>query len=195
MHFLSRRFHIPDHELLCIERVDARIFQITYYRDCMGCGFCGDTCCQYGVDVDLQNVARLENAPAELEQFVGRPRSEWFQDQVVLDAEYPGGGFRRTRVIDGRCIFLNRSGRGCLLHSWCLQQGIPYQQFKPLFSSLFPVTIDHGSLLPSFETLESSLICLGPGSSLYQGARADLAWYFGEELVRELDALEQFVLR
>jgi hypothetical protein len=57
------------------------------------------------------------------------------------------------------------------------------------------VTIDHGSLLPSFETLESSLICLGPGSSLYQGARADLAWYFGEELVRELDALEQFVLR
>jgi hypothetical protein len=195
VHTLSRRFHTGDYEPPCIDRVDKRIFRITYYQDCMGCSFCGDKCCQYGVDVDLQNVARLENAPAELEQFVGRPRSEWFQDQVVLDAEYPGGGFRRTQVIDGRCVFLNRSGRGCLVHAWCLQQGIPYQQFKPLFSSLFPVTIDQGSLLPSCETLESSLICLGSGNSLYRGARADLAWYFGEELVRELDALEQEVLR
>jgi len=191
MRSLSRIFPLIDHGVPCIDRVDTRIFQLKYYRDCAGCSFCGDSCCQYGVDVDLPNVARLNSAPDELEQFVGRPRSEWFEDRVVLDVEYPGGGFRRTRVIDGRCVFLNRSGRGCLVHSWCLQQGIPYQQLKPLVSSLFPVTIDQGVLLPSIESVDSSLTCLGPGSSLYCGARTDLSWYFGEELVRELDALER----
>jgi len=173
-----------------VHRVDTRIFQLTYYMHCMGCSFCNDICCQYGVDVDLENVARLQAAPQELERFVGRPRSQWFQDQVVLDPEYPGGGYRRTQVIDGRCVFLHRSGRGCLVHSWCLQQGIPYQQFKPLVSSLFPVTFDQGTLLPSEETVDGSLLCLGPGSTLYRGARDDLRWYFGEQLVQELDAME-----
>jgi hypothetical protein len=174
-----------------VDRVDTRIFQLTYYMHCMGCTYCNDICCQYGVDVDLENVARLQAAPLELEQFVGRPRSQWFQDPVILDPEYPGGGYRRTQVIDGRCVFLNRSGRGCLVHSWCLQQGIPYQQFKPMVSSLFPVTFDQGILLPSNETIEHSLACLGPGTTLYRGARDDLRWYFGDLLVRELDALEQ----
>ncbi|MFM7058617.1 MAG: hypothetical protein ACKO2P_17020 [Planctomycetota bacterium] len=174
-----------------VDRVDTRIFKLTYYRHCMDCSFCGDRCCQYGVDVDLENVARLQAAPEELEQFIGYPRSRWFQDEVTCDAEYPGGGSRKTQVIDGRCVFLNRKGRGCLLHSWCFEQGIPYQQLKPMISSLFPVTFDQGLLLPSAETLEGSLVCVGAGDTLYRGAREDLRWYFGEALVRQLDAIEQ----
>lgn len=187
---LSQPYSLTGTPSTQVDRVDTRIFQLTYYMHCMGCSFCNDICCQYGVDVDLDNVARLQAAPEELEQFVGRPRSQWFQDQVVLDPEYPGGGYRRTQVIDGRCVFLNRNGRGCLVHSWCLQQGIPYQHLKPMISSLFPVTFDQGILLPSSETVESSLACLGPGSTLYRGARDDLRWYFGEQLVQELDAIE-----
>ncbi|MEY2724278.1 MAG: hypothetical protein RLZZ458_145 [Planctomycetota bacterium] len=188
---LSREYSLRDTGTPRVNRVDTRIFQLTYYMNCMGCNFCGDICCQYGVDVDLENVARLQERAEELEEFTGRPRSQWFQHQVVPDPEYPGGGYRRTQVIDGRCVFLNRQGRGCLIHSWCLQQGLPYQQLKPMVSSLFPVTFDQGVLLPSNETIESSLVCLGPGSTLYQGARGDLLWYFGEDLVAELDQMEQ----
>ena len=129
---LSQPYSLTGTPSTQVDRVDTRIFQLTYYMHCMGCSFCNDICCQYGVDVDLDNVARLQAAPEELEQFVGRPRSQWFQNQVVLDPEYPGGGYRRTQVIDGRCVFLNRNGRGCLVHSWCLQQGIPYQHLKPM---------------------------------------------------------------
>ena len=188
---LSREYSLRDTGTPRVNRVDTRIFQLTYYMNCMGCNFCGDICCQYGVDVDLENVARLQERAEELEEFTGRPRSQWFQNQVVPDPEYPGGGYCRTQVIDGRCVFLNRQGRGCLIHSWCLQQGLPYQQLKPMVSSLFPVTFDQGVLLPSNETIESSLVCLGPGSTLYQGARGDLLWYFGEDLVAELDQMEQ----
>lgn len=174
-----------------VEHVDTRIFLLTYYMNCMGCTFCGDICCQYGVDVDLENISRLQSRAEELEAFTGRPAAQWFEDQVIPDQEYPGGGYRRTQVIDGRCVFLNRQERGCLIHSWCLQQGLPYQELKPMVSSLFPVTFEQGVLLPSIETIDRSLACAGPGGTLYRGARSDLLWYFGEELVAELDRMEQ----
>ena len=110
-----------------LKAVDRRIFALRYYMDCMGCNFCHDTCCQYGVDVDLENVA--------------------------------------------------------------LNTGGDYHDLKPLVSILFPLTFEYGVLEPSSEIQDGSVICYGEGPTVYEGSRDELLYYFGAQMVAELDAL------
>ena len=57
-----------------------------------------------------------------------------------------------------------------------------------MVSTLFPVTFGDGALLCSEELHDGSLVCAGDGPTAYAMARAELAFYFGAELVTELDA-------
>lgn len=172
-----------------IDRIDSAIFQRTYFAHCMQCSFCGDSCCQYGVDVDIENVSRIMHVADRLEPFVGSKRDEWFEDGYESDVHFPGGRVTRTKVKDGACIFLNRTGRGCLLHSFAMQEGMNFNDIKPLVSAIFPVTFAEGCLCPSDEILDNELICRDQGPSLYEGARSDLRHYFGEECIAVLDGL------
>ena len=63
------------------------------------------------------------------------------------------------------------------------------RSLKPLVSILFPVTFEHGVLMPSTELIDGTLVCGGAGDTLYEGARDELAHFFGSGLVAELDAL------
>jgi hypothetical protein len=173
-----------------LKSVDRRIFSLRYYMDCMGCNFCHDTCCQYGVDVDVENVERLKAAPLDFKELVGYPVERWFTDTVVADAEFPSGRHVRTQVVDGACVFRNRKGRGCLIHSYALNTGIDYHSLKPLVSILFPLTFEYGVLEPSSEIQDGSVICYGEGPTVYEGSRDELLYYFGVEMVAELDALK-----
>ena len=110
-----------------LDRVDPRIFALTYFTNCMGCGFCGDSCCQYGADIEIPRLRALEAIRPELEAYLGVPRAEWFRDAeddlgIIAEPEYPGGEYTRTAVVDlpeGRsphnqeaCVFLDPVGRG-----------------------------------------------------------------------------------
>jgi len=172
-----------------IRAVDPRIFSLRYFTQCMACNFCKDSCCDHGVDVDLGNVARLKALPAAFKARVGVPESLWFTADVTQDGEFAGGAHRRTAVVDGACVFRDRAGRGCLIHGWALEQGIDYHSIKPMVSTLFPLTFEQGALVPSDEAADGTLVCGGQGPSLYQGARAELLYYFGPGLVAELDAM------
>jgi len=160
----------------------------------MQCSYCFDSCCKYGVDVDAANVERLRAKAPELERYVGVPQDRWFSDQWQEDAEFPGGRHTRTRVEDGACVFRSRRGRGCLIHSFALEQGLDYHDLKPMVSVLFPVTFDDGLLHASTEIVDRSLECFGDGPTVYRGIREEIDWYFGSDLVRELDELEKDVL-
>ena len=172
-----------------IHSIDTDMFVLRYFMDCMGCNFCHDICCSYGVDVDLENVARLKAAPQSLKDYIGVPGSEWFTAEVTADPEFPAGAHVRTQVKDGRCVFLNRQARGCKVHSWCLDNGVDYHTLKPMVSVLFPVTFDYGVLHASNEVVDGSLACYNTGPTCYEGSRDELLYYFGPELVAELDAL------
>ena len=172
-----------------IDRIDTAIFARTYFAQCMDCSFCGDSCCQYGVDVDVHNVARINDVADRLEPFVGSARDQWFEGGFEDDAHFPGGKVTRTKIVNGACVFLNRTGRGCLLHSFALQENFDFNDIKPLVSSIFPVTFDGGCLCPSDEVIENELICRDQGSSLYEGARSDLLHYFGADFIALLDGL------
>lgn len=186
---LSRQY-LNRYGVPVVERVDTAIFERTFLTHCASCAFCNDACCSFGVCVDPENVRRIEARADGLEPFLGIPRDLWFTGDFVQDPEFPGGCYTRTLVVEGACVFLNRDGRGCMLHAFCLAEGIDHRLLKPMFSSLFPVTAEAGLLRPAAEVGDDSLVCLDGGMSLYWGARSDLHYYFGDDLVGELDALE-----
>ena len=177
-----------------VDRVETDIFHLSYFVRCMECSYCGDSCCRYGVDVDADNVARLQAHAADIEQFTGVPRERWFTGEWTSDPEFPGGMHTRTRVHDGACVFRNRIGRGCRIHSFALDRGIDYHDLKPMVSVLFPITFDQGLLHPSNEIRDKSLQCYGDGPTLYRGVRGEVGWYFGQRLTSELDELERAAL-
>lgn len=172
-----------------LRAVDMAIFGARYFTHCMDCGFCGDSCCRFGVDVDLENVARLKAAPAAFKALVGFAEDRWFTSDVIADAEFPGGAHVRTQVVEGACVFRNRAGRGCLIHAFSLQSGRDYHDLKPMVSVLFPLTFEFGVLELSGELKDRSLACTGEGPTAFEGVRGELDWYFGAGLVAELDAL------
>lgn len=173
-----------------IAAVDARLFTRRYFTQCLACGFCHDQCCSEGVDVDLANVRRFARHADALERYTGVSRSRWFSDELEPDDDAPGGGFRRTAVVDGRCVFLNPAGRGCLLHRFCLERGIDYHELKSMVDCLFPVSFYDDVLCPSDDVTDGSLICLDTGPTLYRGAREEIRYYFGDGLVEQLDERE-----
>ena len=174
-----------------LRTVDTSIFTLRYFMQCMACSFCNDQCCSYGVDIDEDNAQRLLGLGSDFKAFVGAPVSEWFTDEVMEDAEFPSGRNRRTQTRGSHCVFHKKDGdgRGCLIHAYCLENGLDYHLYKPMVSILFPVTFEHGCLTASGEAVDRSLVCAGSGPTLYEGTRGELAYYFGQELVAELDAI------
>lgn len=179
------------HGLPVIHSVDTDIFQLTYFMHCMQCTFCNDQCCFFGADIDMLNVNRILDKADELEKFMGIKRDIWFYPKKrKWDHEYPGHDYTRTTKRKNACIFLNRKGRGCLLHSFALNKGYDYHEFKPFFCTIFPVTYFEGILVTPEEIDEKLTACLGEGPTLYRGARNELRYFFGEGLIKELDAIE-----
>jgi Fe-S-cluster containining protein len=174
-----------------IRRVDTAIFERRYFGLCLQCTFCGDGCCQHGVDVSVVERDRILAHADALEPIVGLPRAAWFTPILVADADFPGGAATRTAVTNGGCVFLQRGARGCALHAFALMRGDDYHAIKPMVSSLFPVTFGEGTLFCSEELVDGSLVCAGDGPTAYDMARSELAYYFGAELVAELDTLAQ----
>jgi hypothetical protein len=173
-----------------LHSVDMRIFSLRYFTHCMSCGFCNDQCCSYGVDVDAKNADLLRSLGDDFKAFVGVPESEWFTNEIVVDPEFPSGRNVRTRTRGSHCVFHKRGGRGCLIHAYCAENGLDYHLYKPMVSILFPLTFNYGRLEPSSEVIDRSLVCSGDGPSLYEGGRDELAYFFGEMLVEELDTLK-----
>lgn len=189
-----------------LAEVDVRIFTLSYFGTCLDCTFCHDSCCQYGADAEVARLFEIDKIAPDLEQYLGVKREEWFRldedDFGVADApEYPGGRYTRTRVVElppGRsahnaeaCVFLDPAGRGCRLHRFALERGVEVHAIKPMICLLFPVSFDAGVLCPAFEfECDDELVCENHGTPIYRGARDDLLWYFGPELVAELDAIE-----
>lgn len=182
------------HGLPVVDRADTRIYVWTYFAACMDCSFCYDTCCQYGATVEPRTVERVLAHADDLEAYLAIPRGQWFDGRYRPSDDYPGGRYTRTRVREGSCAFLNRHGRGCLLHRFALERGLDVHDLKPMACNLFPVLPENGLLAVPDEIRDGSLTCLGPGPTLYRSARADLEHYFGPELVAELDVLEAAVV-
>lgn len=177
-----------------VDRVDTAIFVQKYFTHCMDCTFCHDSCCQYGADIDGTNVARIDAVSDDLARFTGVAPESRFTGEWNDDVEFPGGRQTRTKVDGGACVFRSRTARGCAIHSYAVSRSIDYHELKPLVCVLFPVTFDYGLLHCSNEIEDASLQCFGQGPTIYEGVRSEIEWYFGSDLVAELDRIRDGVL-
>jgi hypothetical protein len=111
-----------------------------YGRGCAGVveGRPDDGCCSHGAffadDDDLTRVTAAVAALTDEDwQLAPTGRAAW-TEQDGDDAE-EGVRARRTRVVDGACVFLNRPGHpggsGCALHAMALRTGVHPLTTKP----------------------------------------------------------------
>jgi len=177
-----------------LTHVAPRIFTLTYFQPCMSCTFCNDHCCSYGVALDLPNQARIKEHAEGIRPYTTGEVKDWFLTDTCEDTDFPGAVALDTKVVGRGCAFLRPNSRGCGIHAYTIDRGMDYHALKPIYCSLFPVTVDGGYLVPSCEVDEKSLLCVGPGATVYRGSRDELLFYFGKELVAELDALEATTL-
>lgn len=192
LHRLDRAFR-SRYGVPVLSRVDESIFTERYFTHCLACRYCHDACCDHGVDVDLLHAEAIDRHATGLEAFTGISRDRWFHKRVERDGQLPGGGARRTRVRDGHCVFLNRGGRGCTIHAYCLERGIDYHELKSIIDCLFPLTYYDDVLCAAEEVEDRSLVCMDTGPTLYRGVREELLYYFGAACVGALDAVEATV--
>jgi len=109
-------------------------WECIFGRGCPGIvrGRQADGCCTHGAHfserADEKRVARwVERLTPETWQFhASGQRRGW-----VVEEDRS----RKTRVVQGACILLNRpdfpGGAGCALHQLALREGVAYQQTKP----------------------------------------------------------------
>ena len=102
----------------------------------------GHGCCSVGAEFEDEDEARLIGAlgatlSPERFQYHGEARS---------GGVYSDDARRNTRVIDGACIFLNRSGfaggAGCALHLAAIDEGERPVDWKPAVCWQLPVKVD-----------------------------------------------------
>ncbi len=91
-----------------------------------------DGCCTLGAHFsDKADERRVAKVVRKLTDADWQLRSEGRKDWVEVDDD----GERKTRVVDGACVFLNRpgfaAGTGCALHAYALAQGAEPLTTKP----------------------------------------------------------------
>jgi len=190
-----------------IDRIDPRIFTLTYFGHCMACEFCEDSCCRFGADIEMPKLRALEAIAPELEAYLNVDRKHWFRTDpedfgVIPEPEYPGGEYTRTSVVpqvrseqfEEACVFLDPIGRGCRIHRFALERNIDVHTLKPMVCILFPLCYADGEIHPALELETDELVCQGPGVTLYRSVRDEVIYYFGLEMAAELDRVEASTL-
>ena len=170
---------------LNIKEVDEGLFVKRSLANCLDCSFCDDACCSYGCSMDLLEMERILHYADQLEGKLGIPPSQWFEDAIVTDADYPSGKVKKTRVHNGKCVFYRYQPRGCSLQRFGLEKGIDIHLLKPMVCCLFPITWEKQRLLVS--DFLGELPCRDKGVSVFEAHKGELKIYLGNDFVTDLE--------
>ena len=172
---------------LRITSIDEGILRSRYFARCMECNECDDNCCNYGCPVDISEAGRILTYREDLEKKINVPAEEWFLEGTESLIGFPSEEIKRTRVINGKCVFHNINSRGCYLHQFALERGIDPHSIKPMICFLFPLTWE-GSCLYVSEFLEE-LPCKNIGVTILESQIHEMSLYLGEEFIKEVNGL------
>jgi hypothetical protein len=146
-----------------------------------------DGCCTLGAHFADQEdeqrvgraVSRLTAATWQLEE---QGRSDgWaeLEDPGHPAEDDPPG--RKTRVVDGACVFLNRpgfaGGEGCALHLLAEQEGRPYLETKPDVCWQLPLRRQFRTVSRTDETTYTEVTIGEYGRDGWGPGGHDLDWY------------------
>ena len=146
-----------------------------------------DGCCTLGAhfsdEEDEQRVGRaVDQLTAATWQLERQGRADGWVEQEspehVAEGELPG---RKTRVVDGACVFLNRpgfaGGEGCALHLLAEQQGRSFVETKPDVCWQLPVRRQFRTVTRTDETTYTEVSIGEYGRDGWGPGGHDLDWY------------------
>jgi len=146
-----------------------------------------DGCCTLGAHfsnrADEQRVGRaVRQLTAELWQHRSAARSGgWAEEEppgTVAEGEQPA---RKTRIVDGACIFLNRpgfpAGQGCALHLLALRQSRTTPETKPDVCWQLPLRRQYRTVTRSDDTNYLEVSIGEYGRDGWGPGGQDLDWY------------------
>ncbi len=146
-----------------------------------------DGCCTLGAHfADSEDEARVALATDQLTSRQWQYRDDarahgWVEledPEHVADGEQPG---RKTRVVDGACVFLNRpgfaAGDGCALHLLALEQGRDFVETKPDVCWQLPLRRGFRTVTRTDETTYTEVSIGEYGRDGWGPGGHDLDWY------------------
>lgn len=181
-----------------------------------------DGCCTLGAHfTDEEDIERVRAVVAQLgedewQHHPGRGRKGDKDPAKLSRWTELEDGVRKTKVVDGACIFLNRpghpAGAGCALHLHALREGLPPHTVKPDVCWQLPIRRAYRTVTRPDETTYLEITIgefdrrgWGPGGHdldwfcsadpqahvgrepLYRSARAELVELMGEAAYAELE--------
>jgi hypothetical protein len=146
-----------------------------------------DGCCTLGAhfadEADEKRVARsVRKLTAELWQHRKEGKSGGWVELEDPEQVKPGeAAARKTRVVDGACIFLNRpgfaAGSGCALHLLALHQARPITETKPDVCWQLPLRRQFRTVTRTDETTYTEVTIGEYGRDGWGPGGHDLDWY------------------
>lgn len=99
-------------------------------------GRASDGCCTHGAYYsDAEDEERVDAFVARLKKKIWQYADVGRKKGWSVEDELEGEPARKTRVVDGACVFLNRpgfpGGEGCALHGLALREGLHPLETKP----------------------------------------------------------------
>lgn len=146
-----------------------------------------DGCCTlgaHGADAEDEErvagaVERLTPALWQLSRHAGRDGWAELEHLDTVRGEDPPG--RKTRIVDGACIFLNRpgfaGGQGCALHTRAVHEGRPITETKPDVCWQLPVRRQYRTVTRPDDTTYTEVAIGEYGRDGWGPGGQDLDWY------------------
>ncbi len=146
-----------------------------------------DGCCTLGAHfADAADEKRVAKAARRLTrsqwQYKKQAKADgWVElegPETVAEGEEPA---RKTRVVDGACIFLNRpgfaAGEGCALHLLALEEGRDFLETKPDVCWQLPIRRQFRDVTRADQTTYSEVTIGEYGREGWGPGGHDLDWY------------------
>jgi hypothetical protein len=146
-----------------------------------------DGCCTLGAhfadEADEKRVAKAaKRLSARQWQYRSAAKNEgWVElegPETVTEGEEPA---RKTKIVDGACIFLNRpgfaAGTGCALHLLALDEGRPVTETKPDVCWQLPIRRQFRTVTRSDQTSYTEVSIGEYGRDGWGPGGHDLDWY------------------
>jgi hypothetical protein len=147
--------HLPE---LC---VNENVFRQRFIAGCSVAN-CNADCCKGGVWVDRNEretiLTYAERIQRHMESSQEHNPARWFEDNELLDSDFPSGQAIGTQVRDSGCVFLKSDGK-CVLQTAAVAEGLEEFSLKPFFCVAFPITIEDGTLMVDDPDLTNRQLC------------------------------------
>lgn len=128
--------------------IDPGLFTMGYPEGSGPCS-CTSTCCSGGVYADVAErdaiLRHAEMIARHMDDTQPRDPAQWFDAEVVQDADFTSGQCVSTAVHNEKCAFLDAYGR-CSVQRAATEEGLGRWALKPLYCILYPIEISGGTV-------------------------------------------------